>query len=249
MSALAGKVALITGGNSGIGLSAAQAFAAAGAQVIITGRRKDAVDQALAQIAPGAIGWQGDVADISHHEIVAAEIKRKFGGIDIYMANAGVNLINHSAQVSSEEYDSQFSVNTRGVFFGVQKIVPLVRNGGSIIITGSIASDRFMDGHAVYAGSKAAIGAFARAWAIELKARGIRVNVLSPGPVDTALLGKLGIPAENRASFEQSVAAAIPLGRLGHPAELGSAALFLASDSSSFVTGINLRVDGGMSLL
>ncbi|MDN5780738.1 MAG: glucose 1-dehydrogenase [Luteimonas sp.] len=249
MGALAGKIALITGGNSGIGLSAATMFAAAGAQVVITGRRKRAVDEALERIGAGALGIQGDVADIAHHESVAAQIRERFGALDIYMANAGVNTIAPSFQVSAEQFDSQFAINARGVFFGVQKMIPLMRAGGSIVLTGSIASDKVMEGHAVYAGSKAAVGAFARSWAIELKDRGIRVNVLSPGPVDTAILEKLGVLPQDRASFERAVAQAIPLGRLGLPDELGRAALFLASDASSFVTGINLRVDGGMSLL
>jgi len=135
------------------------------------------------------------------------------------------------------------------VFFGVQKIAPLLRDGGAIVLTGSLASDKVLDGHAVYAGSKAALGAFARSWALEFKGRGIRVNVLSPGPTDTAILDKLGVPPEQRAAFEAGMAAAIPLGRFGRPEELAEAALFLASDASSFVTGMNLRVDGGMALL
>jgi NAD(P)-dependent dehydrogenase (short-subunit alcohol dehydrogenase family) len=128
-------------------------------------------------------------------------------------------------------------------------LLPIMRDGGAIILTGSIASEKVLDGHAVYAGSKAAIGAFARSWAIELKSRRIRVNVLSPGPVKTAILDKLGIPPEQRGSFEQAMAEAIPLGRMGQPDEIASAALFLASDASSFITGVNLRVDGGMTLL
>jgi NAD(P)-dependent dehydrogenase (short-subunit alcohol dehydrogenase family) len=135
------------------------------------------------------------------------------------------------------------------VFFGVQKMLPVMRDGGAILLTGSLASEKLLDGHAVYAGSKAAMNAFARAWAIELKGRGIRVNVMSPGPTDTAILDKLGVPPEQRASFEAGMAAAIPLGRLGRPEELAQAALFLASDASSFVTGVNLRVDGGMALV
>ncbi|WP_342315464.1 glucose 1-dehydrogenase [Lysobacter sp. FW306-1B-D06B] len=249
MDDLSGKIALVTGGGSGIGLASAKMFADQGAQVIITGRRMDVVDQALEHIGRGAIGIIGDVADVSHHETIAHELMRSFGGLDIYMANAGVNTINHSSQVSEAEYEAQFAVNTRGVFFGVQKLAPVMRNGGSVIITGSIASDRYMEGHAVYAGSKAAILAFARCWAVELKARRIRVNVISPGPVDTPILDKLGLPPEARALLEKNVSEAIPLGRLGTPDELGNAALFLASDASSFITGINLRVDGGMSLL
>jgi NAD(P)-dependent dehydrogenase (short-subunit alcohol dehydrogenase family) len=135
------------------------------------------------------------------------------------------------------------------VFFGVQKMLPIMRDGGAIILTGSLASEKVLEGHAVYAGTKAAIGAFARSWAVELKGRGIRVNVLSPGPTDTGIVEKMGIPPEQRAEFAAAMVAAIPLGRFGRPDELASAALFLASDSSSFVTGINLRVDGGMALL
>ena len=219
------------------------------ARSIITGRRRKAVDEAVARIGAGALGIRGDVASIEHHEEVAAHIHATFGALDIYMANAGIITINDSAQVSPEEYDAQFSVNARGVFFGVQKMAPIMRDGGSIIVTSSIAAEKVLDGHAVYAGSKAAIGAFARSWAIELKSRGIRVNVLSPGPVDTEILAKLGIPPEGRDAFEQAVAEEIPLGRLGRPGELADAALFLASDASSFVNGVNLRVDGGMALL
>lgn len=249
MNTLARKVALITGGSSGIGLATAKLFADAGAQVVITGREKDALAEAVAKIGPGTLAIHGNVASIEHHEAVAAQVSATFGALDIYMANAGINTINDSAKVSPEEYDVQFAVNTRGTFFGVQKVVPIMRGGGSIIITGSIASDRVLDGHAVYAGSKAAIGAFARSWAIELKSRGIRVNVLSPGPTNTEILAKLGIPPEGRDAFEESIAAAIPLGRMGRPDELAHAALFLGSDASSFVNGMNLRVDGGMTLL
>ncbi|KGM33728.1 SDR family NAD(P)-dependent oxidoreductase [Inquilinus limosus] len=249
MQMLRDKVALVTGGNSGIGLAAAKAFAAEGAQVVITGRRRDVVDQAAREIGFGALGIDGDVAEPAHHDRVAAEVVRRYGRLDVYMANAGINQITPSAEVSEAEYDAQFAVNTRGVFFGVQRMVPILRDGGSIILVGSLASEKVLDGHAVYAGSKAAIGAFARSWAIELKGRGIRVNVLSPGPVDTAILDKLGIPPERREGFEAAMAAAIPLGRLGQPDELARAALFLASDAGSFVTGINLRVDGGMALL
>ncbi|HEY0505785.1 MAG TPA: SDR family oxidoreductase [Lysobacter sp.] len=249
MDDLSGKIALVTGGSSGIGLASAKLFADQGAQVVITGRRQAQVDEALEHIGRGAIGIVGDVADLAHHDSVAHEIMHGLGGLDIYMANAGVNTINHSSKVSEAEYDAQFAVNTRGVFFGLQRMTPVLRDGASVIVTGSIASDRYMEGHAVYAGTKAAVFAFVRCWAIELKTRGIRVNVLSPGPVDTPILDKLGLPPESRAQLEHHVSQAIPLGRLGEPDELGQAALFLASDASSFVTGINLRVDGGMSLL
>ncbi len=247
MGILEGKVAVITGGNSGIGLACAKLFAANGAQVVITGRRDVAVESALSIIGHDAIGFTGDVSRIEHHETVASEVARRFGRIDVYMANAGANTINPHALVTEEEFDLQFSVNAKGTYFGVQKMAPLMRDHGSIILTGSIAAERYMDGHSVYAGSKAAVAAFARAWAIELRARAIRVNVLSPGPVDTPILSKLGV--DEQPAFKRAVADSIPLGRLGTPDELARAALFLASDESSFITGINLRVDGGMAVL
>lgn len=249
MKNLKGKVAVITGGNSGIGLAAAKLFAAEGAQVVITGRRQQVVDDAVREIGPAAFGVRGDVADPDHHRHVAEIVRDRFGHADIYMANAGVNTITPSQDVSEDEYDAQFAINARGTFFGVQKIAPLLRDGGSIILVGSLASDKVLDGHAVYAGTKAAINAFARSWALEFRTRGIRVNMLSPGPTETAILEKLGVAPEDRGAFIDMMSGAIPLGRLGRPDELASAALFLASDASSFITGINLRVDGGMALL
>jgi NAD(P)-dependent dehydrogenase (short-subunit alcohol dehydrogenase family) len=249
MGMLAGKVAVVTGGNSGIGLTAAKAFATEGAQVVIIGRRQQALDDAVEQIGRGAMAIQADVTDPSHHDRIAQEVRQKFGGLDVYMVNAGIATIRVTEEVSEAEFDLQFAINTRGVFFGVQRMLPIMRDGGAIVLTGSIASEKVLEGHAVYAGSKAAIGAFARNWAIELKSRRIRVNVLSPGPTDTPVLAKLGVAPENRASFEKAMSDAIPLGRMGQPEEVARAALFLASDASSFITGINLRVDGGMALL
>jgi NAD(P)-dependent dehydrogenase (short-subunit alcohol dehydrogenase family) len=246
---LTGKTAMITGGSSGIGLAIAKRFVAEGARVIVSGRRADVVDKAVREIGHAATGLTGDVANLAFHDQAAQRIAESAGGLDIYVANAGINTIRNSAEVSHEEYDAQFAVNARGTFFGVQRIVPILRDGGAIVLTGSLASEKVLEGHAVYAGTKAAIGAFARSWALELKHRRIRVNVLSPGPTDTAILDKLGIPSEQRGSFVEAMAAAIPLARLGQADEVARAALFLASDASSFVTGVNLRVDGGMALL
>ena len=248
MQKLSGKVAVVTGGNSGIGLACAQAFAAQGAHVVIVGRRQDAVDTALASIGPDAMGFVGDVADLAMHDRLLAAVKARFGAIDIYVANAGTAILEPSSAVTVDNYDVQFATNTRAVFFGVTKALAFMRDGGSIILTSSIASGKVMDNHAVYAGSKAAIEAFARNWALELKTRRIRVNVLSPGPVDTPILAKLGISESARPEFDKTMAAAIPLGRLGQPDELAQAALFLASDDSVFITGVNLKVDGGMAL-
>ena len=249
MTNLSGKTALVTGASSGIGLAIARALHAAGAQVIITGRRESEVRSAADGLGMGAHGFQGDVAEIAHHELLAREIQARFGGLDIYVANAGINRIAQSSDVTPAEYDGLFDTNARGVFFGVQKIGPLIRNGGAIVLTGSIASGKPLDGHAVYAGTKAALGAFARNWALEFKSRGIRVNVLSPGPTETAIIHNQGVPPEDMDQFKAAVASAIPMGRMAQPDEIAQAALFLASDASSFVTGVNLMVDGGMTLL
>jgi NAD(P)-dependent dehydrogenase (short-subunit alcohol dehydrogenase family) len=230
MSILSGKVAVITGGTS----------------VIVTGRGQ--VDIAAEAIGNGAIGVSGDVADPEHHKGVAEFVKNRFGALDIYMANAGFIHLSPSDSVSIEDYDRHFAVNTRGLFFGVQAMMPIMREGGSIIVTSSLAATKPLDAHAVYAGSKAAGAAFARSWVRELQHRRIRVNVLSPGPVDTPILGKLGVTEAERPGFVDTMAAMIPAGRLGEVRELAQAALFLASDASSFVNGIELHVDGGMSL-
>lgn len=249
MLKLEGKVAVITGGNSGIGKATARLFAQEGARVVVTGRRQDVLDQAVAEIGHGAIGVCGDVADLDHHRALAEEVERRFGGLDVYVANAAVITIAPSLTVTPAEYDAHFAVNTRGVFFGVQAIAPVMRDGGSIIVTSSLAATKVLDNHAVYAGSKAAVAAFARSWALELKSRRIRVNVLSPGPTETAILGKLGIPEAEVPGFLHAVSQTIPAGRMGSAEELASAALFLASDDSSFVNGAELHVDGGMALV
>ncbi|MDF1633635.1 glucose 1-dehydrogenase [Mycoplana sp. MJR14] len=248
MQQLKDKVAVITGGNSGIGKATASLFAREGAQVVITGRRQDIVDEAVREIGHGAVGIVGDVADLAHHQALAETVRARFGALDVYMANAGIINLTHSKTVTPDEYDRHFATNTRGVFFGVQAIAPLIRDGGNIIVTSSLAATKVLPDHAVYAGSKAAVAAFARNWAIELKPRRIRVNILSPGPVDTAILGKLGVSEADRPAFEQQMASLIPAGRMGRPEELARAALFLASDAGSFVNGVELHVDGGMTL-
>lgn len=244
MGALDNKVAIVTGGTSGIGKAAAELFAREGARVIITGRRD--VDRVAEEI--GALGIPGDVADLEHHKTVARFVQDRFGALDVYLANAGVIHLSPTESVTVEDYDRHFAVNTRGVFFGVQAIMPLMRDGGSIIVTGSLAATRPLDGHAAYAGSKAAVSAFARNWAKELQGRRIRVNVLSPGPVSTPILGKLGVTEAEQPKFKDRMAGMIPAGRLGEAHELAQAALFLGSDASSFINGIELHVDGGMSL-
>lgn len=244
MGRLDGKVALITGGNSGIGLASAKLFAQEGAQVILTGRRSDAVDEAVRLTGHDAVGFVGDIASLDDHDKLVALAKNRFGRIDIYFANAGVISLATFQDASVDMFDQTFAVNVRGTYFGVQKALPVLSDGGTIIMTGSIASSVALDAHNVYAASKAALRSFARSWAKDLKDRRIRVNVLSPGPVRTPIIGKAG---HDVATLEEMVAPAIPLGRFGEPEELAKAALFLASDDSSYVNGIELSVDGGMA--
>lgn len=248
MKRLQGKVALVTGGNSGIGLASARLFAREGAQVVVTARRQAVLDEAVEAIGHGAHGIRGDVADIDHHRAVAEHVRARHGALDVYMANAGALTIAPSAQVGPAEFDQQFNINARGVFFGVQAIAPVLRDGASVILTSSLAASRVLEGHAVYAGAKAAMEAFARSWALEYRQRRVRFNILSPGPVDTSILEKLGVPEADRPQFLRTMAERIPAGRLGHPDELAHAALYLACDESRFVNGTTLRVDGGMSL-
>ncbi|AXK84111.1 SDR family NAD(P)-dependent oxidoreductase [Pseudolabrys taiwanensis] len=249
MKRFSNKVAVITGGNSGIGFAIAQALVAEGAEVVVVGRRADAVEAAVTALGGRATGLSGDVSDLATHDRVAALVAERFGGADIYVANAGINLIQASPEVRPMDFDAQFFTNARGTFFGVQKIVPMLRDGGAILLTSSIAARKVLAGHAVYAGSKAAVEAFARSWALELKDRRIRVNVLSPGPTATPIIKKLGVAADALPDFERQVAQTIPLGRLGEAEELARAAMFLLSADSTFVTGVNLAVDGGISLV
>jgi NAD(P)-dependent dehydrogenase (short-subunit alcohol dehydrogenase family) len=244
---LEGKVALITGGNSGIGLATAKEFVLQGATVVITGRRRDAIDEALKEIGAGAVGIQGDVGRMADLDRLYAEISSKFGRIDVLFANAGVIALAPFEAVTEEHFDHEFNVNVKGLFFTVQKALPLMKDGSSIILTSSIAHLKALEGHNVYAATKAAVRSFARSWTADLKHRKIRVNCLSPGPVDTPIIEKMGITQEQFSEFDKAVAALIPLGRLGAASEVARAALFLASEDSSFVTGIDLCVDGGMA--
>ncbi len=248
MKDLDGRSAVITGGNSGIGLATAKLLVERGARVAIVGRRSSAVDEAVRLLGDAAIGIVGDVLEDATHDLVANTVRERFGKLDIYVANAGVNVIAPSKAVTARSYEDQFGINARAAFFGVQRAVPLMRDGASVLLVSSVASKKVMPGHAAYAGAKAAIEAFARNWALELKDRRIRVNVISPGPIDTPILGKLGVPEDARPEFERQVAGMVPLGRLGRAEEVAETAVFLCSDAASFITGVNLRVDGGFAL-
>jgi len=246
MGRLSGKIAIVTGGNSGIGLATAKLFAAEGAQVVITGRRKDALDAAVALIGHGSLGVQGDVSNLADLDELYAEIQRKFGRIHVLFANAGVAEVAPLGAITEAHFDKHFDINVKGLLFTVQKALPLIVDGGAIILNSSVANTKGMAAFGVYAATKAAVRSFARSWTTELKDRKIRVNVLSPGPIETPIFGKMGLPAPQVEEFGAQVSALVPLGRFGQAEEIAKAALFLASDDASYVAGADLYVDGGM---
>lgn len=242
MGKLEGKVAVVTGGNSGIGLATAQRFAAEGAQVFITGRRQSELDKAVQQIGKNATGVQGDVANLADLDRLYATVKQKAGRIDIVFANAGSGEFAPLGAITEEHFDKTFNSNVKGLLFTVQKALPLMVDGGSIILNASVVGSKGAPALSVYSATKAAVRSFARTWTADLKDRKIRVNAISPGPIDTPGLDRLG---QNAEQFKSFIIGTIPLGRLGNPDEIAKAAVFLASDDSSFVTGIELSVDGG----
>ena len=248
MNRLEGKVAVITGGNSGIGLATARRFAEEGAHVFITGRRQNELDAAVRQIGKQATGVQGDVSNLADLDRLYATVKREKGRIDVVFANAGAgDALAPLGAISEELFDTTFSRNVKGLLFTVQKALPLLLDGGSIILNASIAASKGMPGMSVYSATKAAVRSFARGWTVDLKARKIRVNAISPGPIDTPGVKSLGLTEAQLEQFKTEILGAVPLARMGRADEIASAALFLASDDSSYVTGIELFVDGGMA--
>ena len=248
MKRLEGRVALVTGGNSGIGLATAQRFVAEGAQVFISGRRQAALDAAVTQIGGHAVGVQGDVSNLADLDRLYDTIKQQAGRLDILFANAGLGEFVPLGQITEAHFDKTFGVNVKGTLFTVQKALPLMPDGASIVINGSIASIKGIPAFGVYAATKAALRSFARTWAVDLKDRHIRVNVVSPGTVITpGYTNELGLSDEQIEQIKAQTAATAPLGRAGRPEEIAKAVLFLASDDSSYVTGIELYVDGGMA--
>ena len=234
------KVILVTGASSGIGLAAAQRFAADGAHVYMVGRRKDELDQAAASIGEAATAVQADVTKLADLDRLYERIKQRHGALDVIFANAGSYDFLPLEQVTEEHFDKMFDLNVRGLLFTVQKALPLLRDGASIVINGSVSAIKGMPGVSVYSATKAAVRSFARSWAAELKARKIRTNVISPGPIKTP--GTANFPDEMIAQ----VVSTIPLGRMGEASEIASAVAFLASDEASYITGIELFADGGL---
>ena len=241
MGKLDGKVAVITAATSGMALAAAKLFVEEGAYVFITGRRQEKLDDAVKAIGRNVTGVQGDAANLADLDLLYETVKKEKGYIDVLFASAGLGGHAMLGSVTEEQFDTTFGLNVRGTLFTVQKALPLIRDGGSIVMNGSIASVKGMPGMSVYGASKAALRSFARTWLVELEDRKIRVNVMSPGPIDTAAMKN--IPPEMKEQFRSM----IPRKELGRPEEIATAVLFLASDDSSFVNGSELSVDGGLA--
>jgi NAD(P)-dependent dehydrogenase (short-subunit alcohol dehydrogenase family) len=247
MDRLKGKVALVTGGSSGIGLATAKLFAAEGAFVFIAGRRQEELDSAAATIGQSAIAVRCDIANLADLDRLFEQIKAKKDRIDILFANAGLGEFAPIGQITEAHFDKTFGVNVKGTLFTVQKALPFMRPGSSIVLNASITSIKGPAAFSVYAATKAALRSFARSWIVDLRDRHIRVNVISPGTVPTPGYDRFHLTEEQMADFLGAQSAATPLGRLGRPEEIASAVLFLASDDSSFVNGIELFVDGGQA--
>ncbi|TCL69640.1 glucose 1-dehydrogenase [Rhizobium sp. BK251] len=242
---LEGKVAVVTGGTTGIGLGIARQFAKEGATVFITGRRAAELEAAVKEIGSNAIGVQSDVSNLADLDRLYDEVQQRASHIDILAANAGGGSFAPLGSITEEDFDKTFAINVKGMLFTVQKALPLLRDGASIILTSSTATTRAIPAFSVYGASKAAIRNFARHWILDLKDRGIRVNAISPGPTLTPGLKGLTSNEAEWTQFEGYVSSQVPLGRLGDPNEIGRAAVFLASEDASFVNGVELFVDGG----
>ena len=243
---LQNKTAVVTGGGTGIGLAVAKRFAAEGAHVIITGRRKEVLDDAVAEIGGSVQAIRADSSDLADLDEVYRAVADRGRGLDVVVANSGGGVSQLLGEITEEQFDATFGTNVKGVVFTVQKALPLLNDKASVVIIGSTTSTRVAPGMSIYAATKAAVRNFARTWALDLQGKGIRVNVLSPGPTLTPGLRGLAEPGAEQQLLDQ-MATAVPLGRLGDPAEIAAAALFLATDEASFVNGVEFFVDGGQA--
>jgi NAD(P)-dependent dehydrogenase (short-subunit alcohol dehydrogenase family) len=247
MGKLEEKIALITGGNSGIGLATAKQFVNEGAYVFITGRRDPELAGAVKEIGRNVTGVQGDVSNLGDLDRLFAQIKQEKGRLDIVFANAGAAKYGPFGAITEELYDSIFNINVKGLLFTVQKALPLLSDGASVILNASIVGSKGFSANSVYSATKAAARSFARTWATDLKDRGIRVNAVSPGFTDTPGLSKLLASAETGQQRLKMLSNIVPLGRIGTPDDIAKAVVFLASDDSSYITGTELFVDGGVA--
>ena len=244
---LEGKIAVITGGNSGIGLATAKRFVSEGAYVFITGRRQKELDVALSEIGKNIVGIQGDVSNLEDLDRLYNTVKDQKGHLGILFANAGIAQFAPLGEISEEHFNNIFRINVKGLLFTVQKAFPLFHDRGSIILNDSIGSSKGVEESSVYSATKAAVRSFARTWTVDLRHRKIRVNAISPGPIDTPIFSNLLQNEEQSEQFKKNIVNIVPMGRMGSPDEVAKAVSFLASDDSSYITGIELFVDGGLA--
>jgi NAD(P)-dependent dehydrogenase (short-subunit alcohol dehydrogenase family) len=249
MGKLDGKIALITGGSTGIGLATAKLFQQEGAQVIVTGRNAGAIAAAQKELGPAALAIASDTSKLNDITTLIDTIRQKFGRIDILFANAGIARFQPFGEIEESFFDEHFNINVKGLFFTVQAALPLIPSGGSILLTASVVSKKGFPASSVYAATKAAVRSFGRTLATELAPRGIRVNTLSPGPIETPLFDKMGLPADAVGQMRERFGESVALKRLGTVDEMARAALYLSSDDASYVVGAELFADGGLAEL
>ncbi|MCU1301067.1 MAG: oxidoreductase [Candidatus Sulfotelmatobacter sp.] len=241
-----GKTALITGGNSGIGLATAKLFKDEGANVAISGRDQKTLDEAVRVIGKGTLAIKSDVSKLADIDLMFAQVAAKFGKIDALFANAGIAKFSPASESTEQMFDETFDINVKGMYFTLQKAIPYLNDNAGIVLNSSVVNSRGTSGASVYAATKAAVRSLARTFAAELVDRGIRVNVVSPGPINTPIFGKTGLPQAAMDEFANQIKTAVPMKRFGTSEEVGYAALFLASGEASYITGVDLNVDGGM---
>jgi NAD(P)-dependent dehydrogenase (short-subunit alcohol dehydrogenase family) len=246
MKRLEGKVAVVTGGNSGIGLATAKRLLQEGARVAISGRSRKTLDEAVKSLGEGVVAVQADVSKLPEIDKLYAEVVAKLGKIDVLFVNAGIAKFMPFAETSESLYDEQFDINVKGSYFTIQKALPFLNDGASIILNTSVADSRGTAGASAYAATKAAMRSLARTAAAELVGRGIRVNTVAPGPIATPIFGKTGLPQEAIDEFSRQIISEVPMKRFGQPEEVAAAVAFLASQDASYITGVEINVDGGL---
>jgi NAD(P)-dependent dehydrogenase (short-subunit alcohol dehydrogenase family) len=246
---LEGKVAVVTGGNSGIGLASAKRLHEEGARVVITGRDRKTLDAAVSAIGEGTIALQSDASKLEDIERLFSAVESRLGKVDVLFANAGIARFAPYSASHATVFDELFDTNVKGVYFTLQKAIPHLNDGASVILNTSVAGSKGTENMGIYAATKAAVRSFARTAATELKERNIRVNAVAPGPIATPIFGRTGLTEEQIAGFQAGISARVPLGRIGRPEEIAGAVAFLASDDASYITGVELNVDGGMANL